>query len=101
MPSGPQKENELILQFFLFLLILCFRLNFTWDGNLFVGAQNTLEALVALFLSHKGDEFTLKTFFFFSTLLMVNFRCLYDRWNFVVNWLVETIVNFYFDYFLF
>ena len=74
MPSGPQKENELILQFFLFLLILCFRLNFTLDGNLFVGAQNTLNALVALFLSHKGDVFTLKTFFFFSTLLMGKFQ---------------------------
>ena len=74
MQSGPQKENELILQFFLFLLILCFRLNFTLDGNLFVGAQNTLDALVALFLSHKGDEFTLKTFFFFSTLLMGKFQ---------------------------
>ena len=73
MPSGPQKENELIFTIFPFLLILCFRFNFTLDGNLFVGAQNTFEALVALFLSHKGDEFTLKSFFF-STLLMGKFQ---------------------------
>ena len=38
-----------------------------------LGHKNTLEALVALFLSHKGDEFTLKSFFF-STLLMGKFQ---------------------------
>ena len=38
-----------------------------------LGHKNTLGALVALFLSHKGDEFTLKSFFF-STLLMGKFQ---------------------------